>query len=199
VFDTAAAARALDARGWRLAPGRPVRARAGVPLRFTLLVPTSSQVRQQAAVIVQDELRRLGVEMRIQPVEFTVMERRTVAGDFDAAFVSRTIDPSPASLLQFWGAGESNIGRYASPAFDSLASAAARARSRAEAGPLWRRALEQLNDDAPAVFIFSPKNNAAIGVRLEDVSIRPDDWLATVAEWRVRAASDSGRDKAAGR
>jgi ABC-type oligopeptide transport system substrate-binding subunit len=113
--------------------------------------------------------------------------------------VSRTIDPSPASLLQFWGGGESNIGRYASPVFDSLAGAASRARSRAEADPLWRRALEQLNDDAPAVFIFSPKNNAAISVRLEDISIRPDDWLATVTEWRVRAASDRGRDKAAGR
>ena len=197
-YDTAAAARALDARGWRLAPGRPVRSRAGVPLRFTLLVSTSSQVRQQAAVIVQDELRRLGVEMRIQPVEFTVMERRTVAGDFDATFASRTIDPSPASLLQFWGTGESNVGHYASPAFDSLAAAAARARSRAEAGPLWRRALEQLNDDAPAVFIFSPRNNAAIGAKLENVAIRPDDWLATVTEWRVRAASDRGRDRAAG-
>ena len=198
-LDTAAAAKALAARGWRLAQGRPVRIRAGVPLRFTLLVPTSSQVRQQAAVIVQDELRRLGVEMRIQPVEFTVMERRTVGGDFDAAFVSRTIDPSPASLLQFWGAGESNIGRYASPAFDSLAAAASRARSRAEAGPLWRRALEQLNEDAPAVFIFSPRNNAAVGLQLENVSIRPDDWLATVSEWRVRAASDHGRERAAGR
>jgi peptide/nickel transport system substrate-binding protein len=198
-FDTAAAARALDARGWRLARGRRVRLRAGSPLRFTLLVPTSSQVRQQAAVIVQAELRRLGVEMRIQPVEFTVMDRRTVAGEFDAAFVSRTIDPSPASLLQFWGTGESNIGRYASPAFDSLTAAAARARTRAEAGPLWRRALEQLNDDAAAVFIFSPKNNAAIGPRLENVSIRPDDWLATVTEWRARVASERGQDQAAGR
>jgi peptide/nickel transport system substrate-binding protein len=198
-FDTAAAAKALEARGWRLTPGGRVRLRAGAPLRFTLLVPTSSQVRQQAAVIVQDELRRLGVEMRIQPLEFTVMERRTVAGDFDAAFVSRTIDPSPASLLQFWGSGESNIGRYTSPAFDSLAAAATRARTRAEGGPLWRRALEQLNDDAPAVFIFSPRNNAAIGPRLENVSIRPDDWLATVTEWRVQTATDRGQGQAAGR
>jgi peptide/nickel transport system substrate-binding protein len=198
-FDTTAAAAALDARGWRRPPGRPARLRAGTPLGFTLLVPTSSQVRQQAAVIVQDELRRLGVEMRIQPLEYTVMERRTAAGDFDAAFVSRTVDPSPASLLQFWGAGASNIGRYASPAFDSLAAAAARARTRAEAEPLWRRALEQLNTDAAGVFIFSPRNNAAIGPRLEDVSIRPDDWLATVTAWRVRAPADRGQDQGAGR
>ncbi len=183
--DTAAAARALDGRGWRRTAGNEIRRRDGTPLQFTLLVPTSSQARQQAAVIAQDELRRLGVAMRIEPLEFTVMQRREVAGDFDAAFESRTIDPSPASLLQFWGRGESNVGRYASARFDSLAAAAQRARSRAEAAPLWRRALEQLNDDAAAVFIFSPRNEAAIATRVTDVTIRPDDWLATVADWRI--------------
>lgn len=197
-FDTALAARTLEQRGWRLGARAKVRTRGGVPLRFTLLVPTSSQVRQQVAVIIQDELRRLGVELRIQPVEFTVMERRTVAGDFDAAFVSRTIDPSPAALLQFWtpGAG-SNIGRYSSPAFDSLAGAAARAPTRAEAAPLWHGALERLNDDAPAIFVFSPRNNAAIGTRLEHVTIRPDSWLATVTEWRMGEAGRNPRDSAA--
>ena len=197
-FDTASAARTLEQRGWRTGARSRVRSRNGAPLRLTLLVPTSSQVRQQAAVIMQDELRRVGVEMRIQPVEFTVLERRTLAGDFDAAFMSRTIDPSPASLLQWWTAGAgSNIGRYASAAFDSLAAAALRARTRADALPLWRRALEQLNDDAPAIFVFSPRNNAAINPRFEDVTIRPDSWLATVTEWRVPEARRIARDRVA--
>lgn len=197
-FDTVRSAQLLDERGWRLASGANVRTRAGVPLRFRLLVPTSSQVRQQAAVIIQDELRRLGVELLIQPVEFTVMERRSAAGDFDAAFVSRTIDPSPGSLLQFWAPGAGgNVGQYASPAFDSLAGAAARARTRAEAAPLWHRALERLNDDAPAIFVFSPRNNAAVSTRLAHVTIRPDSWLATVPEWEMGAARRNARDSAA--
>jgi peptide/nickel transport system substrate-binding protein len=177
-----------------------MRAGHGAPLRFTLLVPTSSQVRQQAAVILQDELRRLGVEMRIQPLEFTVMERRTQTGDFDAAFISRTIDPSPASLLQWWspGAGD-NIGRYADTAFQSLTAAAMRARTRAEAAPLWRQALGRLNDEAPAVFLFSPRNNAAIGTQFGNVTIRPDSWLATVTEWRVIGAQPGTRDRGAPR
>jgi peptide/nickel transport system substrate-binding protein len=199
-FDTAAAARDLDRLGWRVTGRGGTRARDGVPLRFTLLVPTSSQSRQQAAVIVQDELRRMGVAMRIEPVEFTVMERRMLAGDFDAGFVSRTVDPSPASLLQFWTAGAANVGRYASATFDSLTSAAMRQRTRAAAAPLWRRALEQLNDNAPAIFVFSPRNMAAVSARLENVTIRPDDWLATVTEWRVRAGRRIARDSvAAGR
>jgi len=193
-FDTAAAARMLDQRGWRRTAGG-ARGRAGTPLRFTLLVPTSSQWRQQAAVIVQDEMRRLGVELHIEPVEFTVMERRTTSGDFDAALVSRTTDPSPASVLQWWSPGAgANIGGFADSAFQALTATALRARTRAEAAPRWRRVLERLNDEAPAVFLVSPRNEAAIGTRFADVTIRPDSWLATVTEWRV--AGDRG---AAGR
>jgi len=198
-FDTAAAARLLDGRGWRRAAGG-LRARDGTPLRFTLLVPTSSQARQQAAVILQDELRRLGVDVRIQPVEFTVMERRTTTGDFDAAFVSRTTDPSPASLLQWWSPGAgANIGGYADPVFESLTAAALRARTRAEAAPRWRSALERLNDEAPAVFLFSPRNEAAVSTRVTGVTIRPDAWLATVAEWRVREPQRAASDRGAAR
>ena len=196
-YDTAAAARLFDQRGWRRGAAGGMRARGGTPLQFDLLVPTSSQSRQQAAVILQDELRRLGVDVRIRPVEFTVMERRTVTGDFDAAIVSRTTDPSPASLLQWWSPGAgANIGGYADGTFESLTAAALRARTRADAAPRWRRALERLNDEAPAVFLFSPRNEAAVSTRIADVTIRPDAWLATVTGWHVRepprAASDRG-------
>jgi len=198
-FDTAAAARALDAAGWRRAAGG-WRASRGAVLRFDLLVPTSSQVRQQAAVILQGQLKRIGVDLRIQPLEFTVMERRTQTGDFDAAFVSRTIDPSPSSVLQWWspGAGD-NIGRYADTVFQALTAAALRARTRAAAAPLWREALERLNDEAPAIFLFSPRNNAAVATRIDHVTIRPDDWLATVTDWRVSEARPIARDRGTAR
>lgn len=196
-YDSAAAAQTLDRLGWRSAAGGAPRQRGGVPLAFTLLVPTSSQVRQQVAVIVQDEWRRLGVAMRIEPLEFTAMDGRTLAGDFDAAFVSRTIDPSPASLLQWWSEGSDNIGGYADATFQALTAAAQRARTRAEAAPLWRRALERLNDDAPAVFIFTPRNEAAVSTRVDDVTIRPDSWLATVTSWRFDPPRDGGRDRVA--
>ena len=186
-FDTAAAGALLDQRGWRRSP-TGVRTRGGAPLRFTLLVPTSSQVRQSVAVILQQQLLRLGVDLRIEPLEFTAMERRTQTGDFDASFESRTIDPSPASVLQWWSAGAAdNIGGFSDSTFAALAGAAQRAGTRAAAAPLWRRALERLNDRAPAIFLFSPRNNAAVATRIANVTIRPDAWLATVTDWRVGA------------
>lgn len=206
-YDPAAAGRALDALGWRRAAPGGTRRKNGTPLAFTLLVPTSSPPRQQAAVIMQAELRRIGVAMRIEPLEFTVMDGRSQAGDFDAVFVSRTIDPSPSSLLQFWSAGAaSNVGGYDDPAFQALTAAAARARTRAAAAPLWRQALERLNTDAAAIFLFSPRNEAAIAGRFRDVTIRPDSWIATLPSWRVAppggspgALATGGARAAAGR
>ncbi|MBI4542223.1 MAG: hypothetical protein HY705_04270 [Gemmatimonadetes bacterium] len=200
-YDPVRAARTLEERGWRDADGDGLRERGGVPLRFTLLVPTTSRPRQRAAVLAQAQLRTVGVDMRIQPVEFTLFERRSADGDFDALFFSRTLDPSPASLLQFWssaGIGSNNAGGYGSPGFDSLVLAAIAAPSRAAASPLWRRALERLNDDAPAIFVYSPRNHAAMHRRFEHVTIRPDNWLATVAEWSVAAGLRLPRDRVGG-
>jgi peptide/nickel transport system substrate-binding protein len=198
--DTATAARLLDELGWRRTRPGGSRGRDGRPLRFTLLVPTTSRVRQQAATIVQAQLRALGVEMRIEPVEFALFERRTAEGEFDAAFFSRTLDPSPANLKVFWsrsGIGANNSGAYASAAFDSLVAAAIAAPTRQEAAPLWRAALETLNQDAPAIFVYAPRNHAAVHRRFEEVSIRPDDWLNSVAEWRVAPDRRLPRDDAA--
>jgi hypothetical protein len=55
--------------------------------------------------------------------------------------------------------------------------------------------LEQLNDDAPALFLFSLRNNAAIHRRFEHVTIRPDSWLATVATWSVAPDRRLPRDR----
>lgn len=197
-FDTLQAKRILDDRGWRYASGAGVRLKNGSPLRFTLLVPTTSRIRQQASVLMQAQLKALGVDLRIQPLEFNLFERRTASGDFDVSFFSRTLDPSPASLLQFWSTasiGRDNVGGYASPAFDSIVTAAIAAPSRAAAAPLWRQALERLNDDAAGVFVYAPRNNAAFHRRLENVSIRPDSWLATVAAWSIAPDRRLPRDR----
>lgn len=197
-YDTLEATRTLEAQGWRLAAGATIRAKDGVPLRFTLLVPTTSRTRQQAAVLVQDQLKKVGVDVRIQPLDFPVFMQRSERGEFEAVFFSRTLEASPSTLTTDWSTGAIggvNWGAYSSPAFDSIVAAALAARTREAAAPRFRQALEILNDDAPAVFVYSPRNNAAIHRRFENVTIRPDSWLATVAAWSVPPDRRLPRDR----
>jgi peptide/nickel transport system substrate-binding protein len=198
-FDTTAATRALDSAGWRPAAREGgVREKQGRPLRFTLLVPTTSRIRQQAAVLLQSQLRQVGVDLQIQPVEFAVLEQRAGNGTFDAAFLSRTLEASPSGLASDWSSGATvNQTGYVSAAFDSLVAAAATAPSRRRAAPLYQAALERLNDDVPAIFLFTPRNNAVLNRRYAGVTIRPDGWLTTSAHWSIPADRRLPRDRGA--
>lgn len=191
-FDTGAARRALTELGWRDSNGDGVVDRSGRPLAFDLLVPSTSSVRQRAAVILQEQLRRVGVSVTLRELEFNVFMTRAAAGRFDAYFGMWAQDPSPTSILETWtaaGLGHFNFGRYVSPAFDSLAHAAVGAGDAATARARWRAALAQINGDAPALWLFAPTGVAGINRRFANVSIRPDQWTASLWTWRIASAS----------
>jgi len=191
-FDTGAARRALTELGWRDSNGDGVVDRAGRSLAFDLLVPSTSSVRHGAALILQEQLRRVGVAVTLREQEFNVFMSRAAAGRFDAYFGMWAQDPSPASILETWtaaGLGHSNFGSYASPAFDSLVHAAVRAPDPAAARGRWRAALSRINADAPALWLLAPTGVAGVHRRFDNVSIRPDQWTADLWTWRVAPAS----------
>src|SRR5256886_10886011 len=91
-------------------------------------------------------------------------------------------DPPPSSsIAQVWtAAGHSNAGRYANPVFDRLVDEATAAPRRDAAKRLWRRAIETLNQDAPAIFLYAPDNVAAPQRRGSDGVLRPDAYWSPV-------------------
>src|SRR5262249_930885 len=68
-FDTVAAKRILDARGWRDRDGDGVRDRDGRPLRFTLLTNAGNARRNDVTQIVQQQWKRIGVDARLRQLE----------------------------------------------------------------------------------------------------------------------------------
>lgn len=194
-FDSGAAARQLDSLGWRDADGDGIRERGGRPLGFDLLIPSSSGIRQRAGVILQEQYRRVGVEVRLVPLEFNVWLDRARAGRFDAIMGAWQIDLSPTGLRELWGSdgiGGSNYGAYTSAAFDSLVAQAALTADPAVGRALWHRAIRVINDDAPAVWLFSPKTLAGVNRRVGNVTLRPDEWWATLWTWTAGRSHATG-------
>src|SRR5438552_974774 len=104
--DTAQAARLLTRLGWRDSNGDGIRDRDGQPLAFRILVPTTSQLRRQYARLLQEQFRRIGADVQLDEVEFSVFDQRTQAGRFDAAVIARGTDPTPSSsIAQVWTSG----------------------------------------------------------------------------------------------
>ena len=188
-YDTAQAGRILNARGWRDRDGDGVRDKNGQPLTFRILVPTTSALRRQYARLLQEQYRIIGVRAEIDELEFSVVTQRLQSGNFDTSIQSRSNDPSPGSgITQTWtraGFGGSNFFRYYSPEFERLVDRAIAAPSQDQARGYWRSAMNTINADAPAVFLFSLENVAAVHNRIDGVQFRPDSWAALLRTWRI--------------
>jgi ABC-type transport system substrate-binding protein len=50
---------------------------------------------------------------------------------------------------------------------------------------LWREAIDTLNADAPAIFLYSLANVAAVNRRLEGVELDPYSWASGLSRWRI--------------
>ena len=194
-YDTAAASRALDAAGWRLRGSESVRRRGSQRLGFDILVPSTSGSRRQLAVQLQEAWRRLGVEVTVTAVDFAVFQQRLGQGRFDSYIGAWLDEPTPRGLADQWGRSgwaAINYGRYANPAFDSLIAMANREPGVERASALYREAMETLNADAPAIFLYAPANTAVATRRMENVEIDPYSWASGLREWS--ASISTGRD-----
>lgn len=194
-YDPVAAGRLLAQRGWRDSDGDGILDRNGQPLTVRLNFPGTSGVRVNMAVQIQEQLRRVGVQVDLVRLDGPVWAERRGKGEFDIDFSSATMDPSPGGLVQSWscaGRGGSNVAQYCNPAVDSLIDLAMSSRS--DPLPVWRSVVRTINDDAPAIFLFAPVNGVILHRRFADVDLRPEAMWSQLWRWRVTPGQQLQRD-----
>jgi peptide/nickel transport system substrate-binding protein len=197
-YDTAAAMRVLDSLGWRRGADG-VRRRNGQPLAFAIAVPPSSKPRTRMAVLVQDQLARIGVRVTIDPVELRTLVTRLQKGDFDAAIWAWHTDASMSDLRQTWTKPAerlgTNWGAYENPVFDAAVDSALTTTDPARMRAYFHRAYTTITDDAPAVWLYQPRQVAGIQRRIQTAYMRPDAWWAHLADWSVPVTERIPRDR----
>ena len=197
-FDSAAARQMLARRGWVDTDRDGTLDRRGQPFEFELLVPTSSAPRRQAGQILQEQLRRIGVTVRLTELEFNAFLNQASERQFDAVFGAYGGEISPASVGEVWGSAavESfNWGHYTNATVDGLIRQAMNATDAPSAARGWNAALTAIIGDAPAIWMFTPVTTAGVHSRFTNVSLRPDQWASTMWQWRVPPDRYHERDR----
>ncbi len=201
-FDTVEAIRALDALGWRDTNKDGVRERAGRRLAFSVLVPASSRTRQAAAVLLQAQLKTVGVQVTIEQADFNAFLDRAHRGAFDALVGGVRTSPSPRGVRDVWGTpgpsrGAQNWGRWSNATFDAQVDSALAATNTAAVRAHFRTAYQAAIDDAPAIWLYEPRMFAGVHRRLTTTALRPDAWWSDIAHWTIDRAQRLPRDRRA--
>ena len=193
--------RLLQSAGWADANGDGIVERRGRPLRLGINVPAPSATRKAMATLIQEQLRQAGIQADLVILDGPVHGERRNTGRFDIDFSGATQDPTPSGLTQSWSCrGGSNVAHYCDAAVDSLLGSAIVSVSAADT--LWKAALERIEADAPAVFVYTPVTVYGVSTRLAGVDIRPEAPWSRLWRWSVTrdaARPGAARSDSAGR
>ena len=189
----------LNAAGW-VRGADSIRRKAGKPLSFGMLTPSSSVPRMRAAVLLQEQFRRIGVDAKIETVDYPGFIERSGKRRFDAIVNQWALtDPSPANVNDTWTsagatAGGHNYGSYRNPAFDAQVDSGLAAFAPAEMRGHFAKAWQIIADDAPAIWIAEPRRVMAVHSRIQTTGVRPGAWWAGLARWSIPADKRIARD-----
>jgi peptide/nickel transport system substrate-binding protein len=199
-YDTARAGAKLDSLGWRDTDGDGLRDRNGRPLRFALLVPGTSAFRVRMGVLLQEEFRRVGVDMRVEQIDINVMQERQNARRFEAIFGGWNLDPSPSGIRQTFTTaaakpGGYNYTHYSNPVFDALVDSAFTTMDATRSHEYYARAYEIIAQDAPVIFMYEFQGLAGAHRRLNITGMRPHAWWAGIPDWSIPGDQRIDRDR----
>lgn len=185
-YDPERARRLLADAGWSDHDGDGVIDKDGVPFSFELLTNQGNQERIDAAVMIQEHLRRVGIEARPRVMEFNAMFGVMPPGNFQAAVSGWGMDTSLTLRYAFHSDSievDANFSRYENPEVDRLIEEMEGLPEIAEAEPILDRLQQIIHQDQPMMFLWESKRVVGASQRLHDLD---PNLLGTL--WFLRRA-----------
>jgi peptide/nickel transport system substrate-binding protein len=179
-FDRSKAAARLAGIGLRQGKDGVLVDRGGAPARFTLITQKGVAALERGAAAIRDDLRTIGLQVDVVPLEVGALIERLEQGDFEALYFRfLTTDLDPAMNLDFWlssgGAHVWNRGQKR-PAtewerrVDDLMARQAAASDIAERRRLFSDVQRVFADEVPILYFAAPRVYVATSARLRNVT-----------------------------
>ncbi len=160
-FDPRKAAQLLDMIGWSDHDGDGWRDKDGKRLAFTLLTNNGNRQRADAATIIKERLKDIGVDVRVRLVEWSAfIEHFIYERAFDAVILGWSLTPEPDQYT-LWhssqmGRRQFNFLGYRNAEVDKALEAARRTFDRKTRKRLYDAVQRHLYEDVPMIYLYAP-------------------------------------------
>ncbi|HEX9653417.1 MAG TPA: peptide-binding protein [bacterium] len=166
-----------DADGWLDKDGRR--------FEFTLKTAAGNQLRSDVAVIVQEQLRQIGIKVQVETVEWATMIGELRDGKFEACMggwsMSFNIDLTP--IFHSESVEMFNYVGYANRQVDGLIEKGREEMNRAVAGPIWKETQQLIYADQPYTFLFWVDKIVAINKSIKNATPIPLSSVYGLEGW----------------
>ncbi len=163
-FDPQSAGRLLDGIGWRGRDRNGIRVKNGERLAFSLMLSNIGRDSERAVNIIQEDLARAGIEMKIAVVSRGAFLARLETGNFDSAVIPVSINSTDSVALFFHSEqGQAKqLGGLGSEELDMLISKLHTEFSMERQNELRKEIATQINNMLPSFFLYRSHNYAII-------------------------------------
>jgi peptide/nickel transport system substrate-binding protein len=175
----------LASKGWTPGPDGILQ-QGGRAFRFTLTTNSGNQRRADVAQIVQQQWRRIGVDVRIQLIEFNSFIERQTSRNFDATIAGWSVALSP-DLSAVWGDVDArfNFVSYDNPQVRQLIQQALAQPTEEQAAPIWRQAAARITADQPYSWLYFYDEPVGVNERVQGTQINTLSTYQNAWEWWV--------------
>ena len=174
----------LDEAGWKDTDGDGIRDKDGKPLSVDFIIYNSRAELPIYAEAVQADAKKVGIDVKIKPVDYNLLDKIGISGDYDLLIsnitTANTGDPE-IYLNWYWrtnvnGDNPQNGSGYSNPEYDAKCAALA-----VEFDPKKRRQImidmqQILLNDAAALFLGYPETNIISSTRITGAIMHPADY-----------------------
>jgi peptide/nickel transport system substrate-binding protein len=155
---------------------------------FSLAIQGNNKLRNEIATILKDNLKQIGIDVKIDSFEPSVFVEKMFGRKFDA-FISGWSVPIPVDLKPYWYSdlknNPANTVGYRNKKADLLLD---KMKSKLSSGDLRKCYFEFqriINNDVPAVFLFWSDKIIAYNKRLSNPDFSPLGTIHYCWKWRL--------------
>lgn len=191
----------LAESGWKDTDGDGILDKDGKPFKFSLITNNGNVARQNIAVLVQRQLKELGIQVEIALYEWAVFIRdRINTRNFEACVLGWSLGLDP-DIYEIWHSSQIKDGfnfvGYQNPEVDALIEAGRTEYDREKRKEIYRKIQALIYEDQPYTFLYVPEEIAALHkgefkikrvndqgeVILEDISMTPVGLFYHLNKW----------------
>lgn len=179
----------LAALGWSDSDGDGILDKDGKDFRFTLETNSENPRRADAAIIIQANLKQIGIDVQIEKLEFNTFSEKHRNRDFHASLGgwSAGLFVDPAVI---WGDPDDNdfnFIAYDNEEVQALIEKGLSTPDPDEAAPIWRAVQEKIYAEQPYTFLYWRDEIVALHSRFEGAKIDVQSPYRDLHEWSVPA------------